>query len=182
MATAGAADLDEAMIDEDVEVEGIHRGGFEAEMGFEGSFRLDGLQPVRHRISFGDRPPHAGKSFLTAEPPSTAGVELALRIPLGDEPTQGSRLLTGTVANGNGPIAGAHYMLESLYPQSAGVLAVSSAEGIQRTGRDGAFRGNVAAAPRHRLLVWPGAGEPAREEEFTLPVGTDAVVRDFVLP
>jgi hypothetical protein len=29
--------------------------------------------------------------------------------------------------------------------------------------------------------VWPGIGKPAREEEFPLPAGTDAVVRDFVL-
>jgi len=50
-----------------------------------------------------------------------------------------------------------------------------------RTGRDGAFRANVAPAPRHRLRVWPGAGKPAREEEFQLPAGTDAVVHDVVV-
>lgn len=147
----------------------------------DGSFRLDGLRPVRHRISFGDHPPHAGKSFLTAEPPSTAGVELALRIPLGDERPQGSLLLTGTVADANGPIVGVPYVIESLYPQSIGVLAVAAAEGIQRTGKDGSFRANVAAAPRHRLRVWPGVGKPALEEEFPLPEGSDVVVRDFLL-
>ncbi|MCU0862378.1 MAG: sigma-70 family RNA polymerase sigma factor [Planctomycetes bacterium] len=156
-------------------------GGTQVVTQRDGSFRLDGLLPVRHRISFGDQPPHEGKSFLTAEPPTASGVELALRIPLGNEPSQGSRLLTGTVADANGPIAGVQYIIESLYPQSAGVLAVLAAEGVQRTGHDGALRGNVAAAPRHRLRVWPGAGKPALEEEFTLPAGTDAVVRDFVL-
>ena len=157
-----------------------HSEGAEVVTQPDGSFRLDGLQPVRHRISFGDQPPYEGRSFLTAEPPNAAGVELALRMPLGDE-RRGSRLLTGIVADANGPIAGASYVIESLYPQSAGVLAVFAAEGIQRTGRDGAFRANVAAAPRHRLRIWPGAGKPALEEEFTLPAGTDAVVRDVVV-
>lgn len=158
-----------------------HSEGAEVVTKKDGSFRLDGLRPVRHRISFGDRPPHEGKSFLTAEPPSTAGVELPLRIPLGDERPQGSRLLTGTVTDANGPIAGVPYAIESLYPQPTGVLAVLAAEGIQRTGSDGSFRANLAAAPRHRLRVWPVVGKPALEEEFSLPEGTDAVVRDFVL-
>lgn len=157
----------------------------------DGTFRLDGLEPCRYRLSIAVRPPRSQdrlfprQQWLPLAPPATEPQQLRLQLYRADNDVlRGLEefAVVGRLVNASGaPIPEAIASVSTVIEQEGGVLEIWPRPAWRHTNADGTFRMMIVRGTRYRAQFSAKLGAPPIKQQVVLPKDQDEVHHEFVL-